>query len=91
MGVIFGSPEITSGGNALKFYSSVRLDIRRRETLRDGKNAHRGIRMRVKVTKNKVAPPYKLAEFDMLFDRGIDKEASLMDVAEMLGIMDKRL
>ena len=90
MGVIFGSPEITSGGNALKFYSSVRLDIRRRETLRDGKNADRGIRVRVKVTKNKVAPPYKLAEFDILFDRGIAKEASPLDVAEMLGIMDRK-
>ena len=90
VGVIFGNPEITSGGNALKFYSSVRMDIRRRETLRDSKNAEKGIRVRVKVTKNKVAPPYKLAEFDIMFEGGINREASLLDVAEQLEVVEKK-
>jgi recombination protein RecA len=90
VGVIFGNPEITSGGNALKFYSSVRMDIRRRETLRDSKNTEKGIRVRVKVTKNKVAPPYKLAEFDIMFEGGINREASLLDVAEQLEVVEKK-
>jgi len=90
VGVIFGNPEITSGGNALKFYSSVRMDIRRKETLRDSKNAERGIKVRVKVTKNKVAPPYKIGVFDIMFERGINKEASLLDVAEELEVVQKK-
>ncbi|QDZ19760.1 RecA DNA recombinase [Chloropicon primus] len=90
VGVIFGNPEITSGGNALKFYSSVRLDIRRKETLRDSKNEEKGIKVRVKVTKNKVAPPYKIGVFDIMFDRGINKEASLLDVAEELEVVEKK-
>jgi len=90
VGVIFGNPEITSGGNALKFYSSVRMDIRRKETLRDAKNVEKGIRVRVKVTKNKVAPPYKIGVFDIMFERGINKEASLLDVAEELGVVEKK-
>ena len=90
VGVIFGNPEITSGGNALKFYSSVRLDIRRKETLRDAKNEEKGIKVRVKVTKNKVAPPYKIGVFDIMFDRGINREGSLLDVAEELGVVEKK-
>ncbi|HEY2193064.1 MAG TPA: recombinase RecA [Actinomycetospora sp.] len=88
VGVMFGSPETTTGGRALKFYSSVRLDIRRIETLKDGTDAV-GNRTRVKVVKNKVAPPFKQAEFDMLYGLGISREGSLIDVGVEQGIVRK--
>ncbi len=88
VGVMFGSPETTTGGKALKFYASVRLDIRRIETLKDGTDAV-GNRTRVKVVKNKVAPPFKQAEFDMIYGTGISKEGSLIDVGVEQGFVRK--
>jgi recombination protein RecA len=88
VGVMFGSPETTTGGKALKFYASVRLDIRRIETLKDGTDAV-GNRTRVKVVKNKVAPPFKQAEFDMIYGSGISKEGSLIDVGVEQAIVRK--
>ncbi|MFC5141318.1 recombinase RecA [Actinomycetospora rhizophila] len=88
VGVMFGSPETTTGGKALKFYSSVRLDIRRIETLKDGSDAV-GNRTRVKVVKNKVAPPFKQAEFDMIYGQGISKEGSLIDMGVEQAIVRK--
>ncbi|MDP9408155.1 MAG: recombinase RecA [Actinomycetota bacterium] len=88
IGVMFGSPETTTGGKALKFYASVRLDVRRIETLKDGSEAV-GNRTRVKVVKNKVSPPFRQAEFDIVYGHGISREGSLIDVGVEQGLMRK--
>ncbi|MEI8083471.1 MAG: recombinase RecA [Actinomycetes bacterium] len=88
IGVMFGSPETTTGGKALKFYASVRLDVRRIETLKDGTDAV-GSRTRVKVVKNKVAPPFKQAEFDIVYGEGISREGSLIDMGVEHGFVRK--
>jgi len=84
----YGSPETTTGGNALKFYSSIRLDIRKIQTLKDKDEVY-GNRVRVKVVKNKVAPPFKEAEFDVLYGKGISREGELIDLGVKLGVVDK--
>ncbi len=88
IGVMFGSPETTTGGNALKFYSSVRLDIRRIESIKDGQDVT-GNRVRVKVVKNKMAPPFKQAEFDILFAQGISKMGELVDLGVEKKVVEK--
>jgi recombination protein RecA len=88
IGVTFGSPETTTGGNALKFYASVRLDVRRIGAIKSG-NDVLGNRTRVKVVKNKLAPPFREAEFDILYGRGINAEGELVDLASTLGLLDK--
>ncbi len=88
IGVMFGSPETTTGGRALKFYASVRLDVRRIETLKDGTEPV-GSRVRVKVVKNKVSPPFRVAEFDLLFNQGISREGGLIDLGVEHGIVRK--
>ncbi|CAN5199134.1 recombinase RecA [soil metagenome] len=88
IGVLFGSPEVTPGGRALKFYSSVRLEVRRIETIKDGAESV-GNRVRVKVTKNKCAPPFRQAEFDIVFGEGISREGSLLDVAVEVDVVKK--
>lgn len=88
IGVMFGSPETTTGGRALKFYSSVRLDIRRVSAIKDGDRV-RGNRTRVKVVKNKVAPPFRMAEFDILFDRGVSHTGDLIDLGVEQGVVKR--
>jgi len=88
IGIMFGNPEVTPGGRALKFYSSVRLDIRRIDSIKSGTDVI-GNRVRVKVAKNKVAPPFKIAEFDIMYGLGISREGSLLDVGSELGILEK--
>jgi recombination protein RecA len=88
IGVMFGSPETTTGGRALKFYSSIRLDVRRIETLKDGSEAV-GSRTRVKVVKNKVSPPFKQAEFDIIYGVGISREGGLIDMGVEHGFIRK--
>jgi recombination protein RecA len=88
IGVMFGNPETTTGGNALKFYASVRMDIRRIGALKDGDNIVGG-RTRVKVVKNKMAPPFKEAEFDILYGTGISRDGETVDLGSEMGIVEK--
>lgn len=88
IGIMFGNPETTTGGRALKFYSSVRLDIRKIDIIKNNENIV-GSRTRIKVTKNKVAPPFKLAEFDIIYDEGISKEGNLIDLAVNENLIEK--
>ena len=88
IGVIYGNPETTTGGNALKFYASVRIDIRRKEVIKEGQEIV-GNRVRCKIVKNKVAPPFKEVEFDIMYNEGISKIGDLLDIATEYGIITK--
>src|SRR6187455_2255955 len=90
VGVMFGNPETTPGGKALKFYASVRLDIRRKDTMKDAAGVATGNLAKVKIVKNKVAPPFVEAEFDIIYNHGIDKEGSILDVGIENGVVDKK-
>ncbi len=90
IGITYGSPEVTTGGNALKFYASVRLDIRRIQTLKKGSEGEYGIRAKVKVAKNKVAPPFRAADFDFIFGQGISRFGCLVDLAEQTGVITRK-